>query len=647
MNTTACRRFFFHALLPLLVLLTAPIAARAADAMRPEDVHQSPEAAAHYKAHPEFYHFATPADLPADIVWQTNDTDPEFASPEAKRGGAVTFVIATYPPTLRQIGPNANSSFRSFIYDNYQILLTIGHPNTDKPIPGTATHWAISADRKTVYYKLNPAVRFTDGQPVTADDYFFTFYFHTSPHTKAPWYIDYYSREFAGITKFDDYTIAISLPDERPDPIYFTSIEPTPRQFFKEFGPDFVVRYQNIQHPIVGPYYVNPEKIVVEQSITLDRVSDWWGDKQRYFRHRYNLDHITYRVVRDPTKAFEMFLIGDVDFMEIRMPKFWYRLNNEQPFRQGYIEKSTFFYDRPCPTWGLFLNSIKPGLDDHNVRIGIQHATDWQRVINTFYRGDYQRLNSFTEGFGKFTDTSIKARPYDPAAAMRHFAAAGFTRRGSDGILVNPDTGARLSFQLTTRDTEERKFIPTLVDSARKAGLEFRPEALEPTTFFKKTTEKKHDISFLGWNIVNKYPSYWEGFHIDNAIETKPDGTVVPKRQTNNITSTQDKELSALIDKCRDAKSDAEVQRLGFEIQRRVHEDASFVPGYKVVTYRIVSWRWIRFAPEFGMKNSDDIFETGTFWMDADVKQETKAAQAAGKAFPQVVRINDQYNTER
>lgn len=633
------RRTLFK-LIALLFLLPRMSAAD----MRPGEVHQSPEAAAHYKTRPGFYHFATPADLPADLVWQTNDTDPEFSSPDAKRGGTVTFAIATYPPTLRRVGPNSNHAFRGYMYDNYLVALTMPHPNTDNPIPGTATHWAVSKDRKTVYYKLNPAVHFNDGQPVTADDYFFTFYFYTSPHIKAPWYNDFYSTEFAGITKFDDYTIAITLPDERPDPIYNTSIEPTPRNFFKDLGPDYPVRNKFLEQPGVGPYHINYQKVVHEQSITLDRLDRWWGDSLRYYRHRYNAAHITYRVVRDPAKSYQMFLLGDLDFMEIRIPKFWYSLDNETVFQKGLIEKHTFYYDRPCPTWGLFLNTIKPGLDDLNVRLGIQHATDWQRVINTFYRGDYQRLNQYAEGFGKFTNPAIRARPYDPDAAMRYFAAAGYTRRDSKGILTNPATGARLSFQLTCRDTDQRKCLPTLIDSACKAGVEFRPEALETTTFFKKTQEKKHDIAFTAWNVSNKYPTFWEGFHIENAVETNADGVEVPKRQTNNITSTRDKALSDLIDKHRAAKTESEVQTLGHEIQQRIHDEASFVPGFKVVTYRIASWHWVKYAPEFGMKSSDDIFETGTFWLDEAERGTT--SRAATPRQP-VVQVHDKYNSER
>ncbi len=229
---------------------------------------------------------------------------------------------------------------------------------------------------------------------------------------------------------------------------------------------------------------------------------------------------------------------------------------------------------------------------------------------------------------------------------MKYFAKAGFTERGSDGILRNKN-GDRLSFVLTMSDREERKFLPSLIDSARKAGLEFRPEALESTTRFKKLLEKKHDIAFSAWNVVSKYPRYWEGFHIDNAIEKQPDGTIKPKRQTNNITSTRDPEISRLIDEERLAKTDAEVIRLGYKLQELLHEEASFVPAYKETTYRMIFWRWIRFGEQFGMKNSNDYMETGMFWVDEERKRETREAMQSGKTFPPNARVYDQFNTEK
>ena len=48
------------------------------------------------------------------------------------------------------------------------------HPVTDKFIPMMATHWSVQDDQRTIYFKLDPDARFSDGEPITADDYVFT-----------------------------------------------------------------------------------------------------------------------------------------------------------------------------------------------------------------------------------------------------------------------------------------------------------------------------------------------------------------------------------------------------------------------------------------------------------------------------------------
>ncbi len=54
-----------------------------------------------------------------------------------------------------------------------QLRLISFHPNTGNPIPSLATHWAIAPDNQTVYFKLDPRAKWSDGKPVVADDYTF------------------------------------------------------------------------------------------------------------------------------------------------------------------------------------------------------------------------------------------------------------------------------------------------------------------------------------------------------------------------------------------------------------------------------------------------------------------------------------------
>jgi microcin C transport system substrate-binding protein len=611
------------------------------------ETYQDPKAKAFYEAHPDFFRFAKPADLPKDLVWKDGSEQKEFADPRAVRGGVLRQFMASTPPTLRRVGPNANNGFRGELYDNNDFGLLAGHPNTDEAIPALAISWAMSADGLTAYFRLDPNAKFTDGQPITADDYFFTFYFHRSPWAKADWYADHYTREWGGVTKFDDHTIAVKAPRKRPYQLELLGgLRPTPRQFFKDFGPNYEKAYNDRFQPTTGPYYVKPEDFVREKSLTLTRVADWWGDRRRYYRHRFNPDAIHYGVIRDLDSAYNSMLAGEIDFMPIMMPRYWYGTNEKKAYQHGYLTKAQFFNDIPRPPYGLYLNTQRPMLSDVNVRVGLQHATDFQRVIDGFYRGDYERLQQFSEGLGKFTDPSLRVRRYSPELARAAFAKAGFTREGPDGILTNA-AGERLSFRLTFDTSDRRKYLATLVESARRCGVELRPETLEHTTMYRKVMEKNHDIVFWAWSVSSRLPQLWESHHSENAVEVLADGRKVPKRQTNNITGVDDPELSKLIDRFRDATEEDEMIRLSFAMQRRIHDLADFIPGFRVPGYRIAHWNWVKFPEGFDVRAAEDPGQYGLFWLDPAQREADLKDFREGKVrgAPKTV-IEDRWRTE-
>ena len=93
--------------------------------------------------------------LPEGLKWITNNDEPVFASPEARKGGTYRTYMLGFPLTLRSAGPDSNGIFANFIH-NFQMGLTGIHPNTFNPIPSLATHWAFDPDGVTVYYKLDP-----------------------------------------------------------------------------------------------------------------------------------------------------------------------------------------------------------------------------------------------------------------------------------------------------------------------------------------------------------------------------------------------------------------------------------------------------------------------------------------------------------
>ena len=606
----------------------------------------------YYAAKPDFFTFKTLADLPDSLSWQNGSELPDIGSPEAIKGGTQYSNLQDFPRTMRLVGPDSNGSFRPYLQDYVTMSLAHRHPDKYDFYPGLAESWAVDKDNKTVYIKLNPAARWSDGEPVTTDDFTFMFFFMQSSYIVAPWYNNWFGTQYTNITKFDDHTFSISIPEAKPDmDSKVLQMRPVPEHFYKSLGDDFVERYQWKFQPTTGAYVVREKDIKKGTSIALTRQKDWWAKDNKFWRNRYNVDRIQFNVIRDTPKVFEAFKRGDIDQFGLNLAEYWYDKlpNDDLDVTNGYIHKSTFYNQRPRPTYSLAINTAQPILDNKDIRVGINYATNWQLVIDKFFRGDYERMKTSSDGYGEFSHPTLVSRPFDIKLAQEHFAAAGFKERGPDGILVN-DAGTRLSFTLST-GYQSLKDIPTLLkQEALKAGLEFRIEILDGTAGWKKVQEKQHDIHFAALNVsLELYPRFWESYHSDNAYDVPylADGSVNPDRkikvQTNNLESMAVPEMDAMINAYRASDDRAEMTKLAHDMTQLHHDHASFIPTFYQPFYRLGHWRWIKYPEGFNQKHSSSAGHFFIHWIDEAVKAETLAARKNGVSFGPEINVYDQF----
>lgn len=566
--------------------------------------------------------------LPEGLVWETNNDDPIYASPDAKPGGIFSTFMLAFPMNLRLVGPDSNSSFVGYLRAN-QLSLTGLHPNTHKPIPQLATHWAYDKDEKTVYYKLDPEARWSDGKPVVADDYLFTLEFMRSKFIVDPWSNDHYTKEILEVKKYDDHTISITGATPKPvvDRHYYYGIAPTPRHFHK-LDENWVTNYNWRVEPVTGPYIIT--KIKKGKFVEFSRVDNWWGREQRYFKNLFNVDKVRIDVIRDAETAYRHFLKGELDAFTIILPEFWHDKAKGEFYDKGYIHKIWFYNDMPQPSYAMYLNQDAGALGDINVRYGLAHSMNIEKLLKTILRGDYERLHSINTGYGEYTNTSLKAREFDLEKADYYFKKAGWSQRGPDGIRVKD--GNRLSFKVTYGAPHHTDRLVFLKEEAKKAGVELVLEQLDASAAFKRTIEKQHEIAWTGFSTGFR-PAYWDYYHSENAH----------KPQTNNITNTDDPEMDELTMRYRTETGDAAA--LSRRIQEEIHERGAVIPTYMVPYTREAYWRWLKLPAVPGTRWTEQIFDPfgGLFWIDSEEKERTLAAKKAGKVFEPVTIIDTTY----
>ncbi|OGQ92912.1 MAG: peptide ABC transporter substrate-binding protein [Deltaproteobacteria bacterium RIFOXYC2_FULL_48_10] len=575
------------------------------------------------------------ANLPENIQWLTNESDPVFSSEKAIKGGRLRLSLTSFPMTFRVVGPDSNGSFRSAILDNHLSLIAI-HPDTGHIIPELATHWAFGDDKKTMYFKLDREAQWSDKRPVTARDYAYTLEFMRSEHIMAPWYNDYYTKEIEAVIVYDDYTIGVRSTKADPDLYLKLGIGPLPAHFFGRLDETFVQTYNWKIVPNTGPYEISEFK--KGRSVTFKRKQDWWARDRRYQKNRFNVDIVVYNVIRDPNLEWEYFKKGLLDVFSLTFPKYWHEKSDQTLFHRGYIHKIWFFNDMERSAQGIFLNQDKEIFRDRRLCYAFAHAMNIEKVITNVLRNDYFRLPQAFSGYGDYTDEGIKPRLYDIGKVETLMTEAGWTR-GAGGIWQKGEES--FSVRITYGIDEHTPRLVVLKEEALKAGIDLVLDKLDTSSMFKKILEKKHDAASMGWS-TNIRPTYWEGWHSENAH----------KAQTNNITNTDDLELDRLIDQYRASLDEEERKDLSRRIQRLIHETGAFVPTFMVPYVRQGYWRWLELPDFHGTKRSDNLFDPfsstigGLFWIDPDKKEETLKAVQKGESFPPAILMDERFKPE-
>jgi microcin C transport system substrate-binding protein len=261
-------------------------------------------------------------------------------------------------------------------------------------------------------------------------------------------------------------------------------------------------------------------------------------------------------------------------------------------------------------------------------------------------------MRTTADGYGEFTHPTLQARKFDVEAALARFAAAGFSERGPDGVLVN-EAGERLSFTLSTGYESLKDTLTILREEALKAGLELRLEVLDGTAAWKKVQEKQHDIQFSAFNVSPEmYPRYWETYHSVNAYDSPwlADGSPNPERklkpQTNNLQSIANPELDKRIEAYRASDSVDRMRALAFEMEEILHEDGSFIPGFVIPFLRTAYWRWVQWPEDFNVKLATSNVEYHVLWIDEAIREATQKARRNGETFEVHDMVFDRYKAD-
>ncbi len=589
---------------------------------------------------------AAPVALPPDIVWETNDTAPLIGSEKAIRGGRFTAAIGAYPLTFRLVGPNSNDFFsawnRTFALMDKHGGLVAQHPTTDEFIPMLATHWSIQKDQRTIFLKLDRDAKFSDGKPVTANDYVFTWRIMQSKFILDPFYNSFAEQYLTSVDRVDDYTLRIvgTRPSWRP--LYdYAGLWPTAMHASPPVDKDWVNNTTNVPQVVPGPYVVSDMQR--GESITFKRVPNWWGDKKRYFKGLYNFDEIHLRVM-PIEREIDYLRRGEIDVTTVGS-KMWYEGLDVPEVRNGWVHKARMWVDTPKGLLGMQMNLQAPIFQNRDFRIAMHYLFNYDRVNRNLFYGETYRKNSFFDGT-IYENPDVKARPFDPAKAREYLAKAGyrrpadiggtgffaalkrtvrgliFTRSDADDILVN-DKGEPATFTMIHYSKNLEAALTVIQQDFRRAGVDLRIQLLEPGAAFQRMLERKFEMAFLAMG-ASYYPDPRQYLHTYFKAE----------KNNNNFWGFGTKEVDADI-QTYEENLDPEARMTAMHgIDQAVHDEAFYIPFWDIKFMRLVYWDYLQFPETYLPKRAEDVTDWLVQWIDPAKKAAVEDAKRAGKAYP-------------
>lgn len=469
--------------------------------------------------------------------WETNADYDLIGDPRATKGGIFREYQPDFPTTLRLNGPEANTALNGMIGSMaYETLLTL-HPTTLEYMPVLATHWQISPDKMTYRFRIDPNAKFSDGQPVTADDVIASWSLMVDKGLQDPMTELVYVKYQKPVAESKYIVRVTSNVLNWRNFLYFSASMPIlPAHVLKTVNGDRYVKEYNFKLlPGTGPYTINEADVAKGKSITLRRRNDYWAQNIRRNVGLNNFDEIRETVVRDQKLSIEMFKRGDLDYYGPVNATFWVQeLGDIDRIQRGLIQKRKIHNENPQGTMGLAINMRKAPLDDVRVRRALGHLLNRPLMIEKLYYGEYTPLNSYFAG-GIYENPDNPKTAYDPGLALKLLGEAGWKDRDAQGRLVR--NGQPLTMELMYYSKVYEPALTTYQEELRKVGIGLNLRFLTPETMFQLMGDLKFDLVHVAWG----------GLLFPNP-ETSWKSTLADAKSTNNVNGVKNQRIDELLD---------------------------------------------------------------------------------------------------
>lgn len=445
----------------------------------------------------------------------------DYANPDAPRGGTLRqAAIGTFDNLNPFAIKGKAAEGLSLVYDRLMARVW-DEPFTMYPL--IAEKAEVAEDRSSVTFHLNPAARFDDGSPVTAQDVLFSFETlrdHGRPNMRRIY-------RLVDETKIiDEHTIYFHFGEGHDrETVMILAMMPVLSQAWWQ-GREFDSTL--LEAPLSnGPYRI--AEIDPGRRIVYERVDNYWGRDLPVNAGHFNFDRVVYDYYRDDTVAFEAFKTGNFDLRRELNAGKWATTYDFPAVKSGEVKAEALPHGRPERVRSLIFNTRRPPFDDIKVREALSLVLDFEWINTNLFHGQYRRITSFfpnaalaasgtpdaaelalLEPWKDQLPATVFGAAWQPPAGGDQAAQRVNLRRADellkqagwivkDGKRVNEKTGAPFKFEILLDSPEDEKVALSFVGSLGRLGIDAHVRVLDTAAFRGRINEYDFDMMIYHW----------------------------------------------------------------------------------------------------------------------------------------------------
>jgi len=554
--------------------------------------------------------------------WTTATPDP-MGDPRAVKGGAMLASVLAWPDNLRMYGIRANTHLNYLVRGLcYESLLGMDR-RTLEFTPSLATHWKISDDKMQFSFRLNPRAHWSDGRPVTAEDFIATYRLIADDTLLDPMMKSNLVDKMEEPVARSKYMFDVNCKErDWRNFITISGMVPLPAHEISGLtGKEYLDKYNFAYTAVNGPYIVHQKDIKTDESITLTRRRDYWGVTENSYDRLYNFDKIRFVVIRDNRLAFEKARNGELDFISVNVAKWWVEDLPDWPaVEKGHLIRRKVFTRYPKGIQGQALNMPNPVLDDVRARKALAHLFDRKTMLEKFAYNEYERLKTYYPS-SDAENPDNELVEYDPRRAAELLAEAGWKEKGPDGILVKDGRRFSINFSYSSKGLE--KYYTVYKEHAKRVGVELNLRETDPATAWNNLQDRKFEMSSAAWGAI-LFPNPKTSWH----------GTMADRKGSNNVTGLQNKEADRIIEKYDKEFDLAKRNELLRQLDGILFDEHPYVLGWFMPCERFMYWNKFSMPDTvlYKYQEWEDIFSL--WWVDPEKEKQLKAARKSGENLP-------------